>query len=368
MSSLDELVAHENPNSISVLMPTERAGRQVQQNAIRFKNLVNDVAEQLDFEGADAVLNPLRALQNDNEFWQHQTEGLAVYACSGEMTKVKLPRSVEPTVYINDNFFVVPLAIQYAQQSEAQVLSLTWDQARTFRLTGESLEEIDDDKFPVTMSDVVLAPDREVQIQNRSHREGGADTAMFHGHGAGEESKENDRRHFFNEVGMRIEKVLASSGLPLVLVATEEVAGAFSKWTDCEPSARVAGSSAQMDDNELFRLIESHISRDALKTTDEDKLREKLGTAMANKLACSGIESVLSAAFTGRVEQLLIAGEPRIWGVWDAGNAHVDHHQEGVGSELINAAVIQTLRAGGSIVPYSENELEGTSVAAMLRY
>jgi hypothetical protein len=71
-------------------MPTVRAG-DTQQNPIRFKNLLREAEKRLMEQGhlrqnrngdAGDFLDPLRALTDDRDFWEHQQEGLALFRSS----------------------------------------------------------------------------------------------------------------------------------------------------------------------------------------------------------------------------------------------------------------------------------------------
>src|SRR5215207_768390 len=90
----------EGTPAISILMPTHRASQEIQQDPIRFKNLLRQAEQQLLETGrtpqdADAFLQPAQELLDDNDFWQHQEEGLAVFVSSGDFHMVRLPYMVE---------------------------------------------------------------------------------------------------------------------------------------------------------------------------------------------------------------------------------------------------------------------------------
>jgi hypothetical protein len=67
---------HRKP-CLSLYMPTVKAGEEIQQNAIRFKNLLRQAEERLAEAGmrsADAreLLRPYFDMLNDGIFWEHQ--------------------------------------------------------------------------------------------------------------------------------------------------------------------------------------------------------------------------------------------------------------------------------------------------------
>jgi len=69
---------------VSLFMPTHRAGRETEQDPIRFKNLLREAEERLMGKGLrspevqEIVKRPQLLLQ-DQGFWQRQSDGLAVF-------------------------------------------------------------------------------------------------------------------------------------------------------------------------------------------------------------------------------------------------------------------------------------------------
>jgi hypothetical protein len=82
-----ELLKKERPVCVSILMPTHRAGAETRQDPIRFKNLLRQAQEKLTSAGLDKraiqeLLAPLEERIGDSTFWQHQSDGLAVFRTS----------------------------------------------------------------------------------------------------------------------------------------------------------------------------------------------------------------------------------------------------------------------------------------------
>ncbi len=106
-TDLTELVQQTQENSVSIVLPTYQASRDVEQNAIRFKNLLRNTQQELIRKGvsqreAERQLTPLSVLQRDDHFWQHQSAGLAVYLADGVQTVVKLHWSPDEFTMVAD--------------------------------------------------------------------------------------------------------------------------------------------------------------------------------------------------------------------------------------------------------------------------
>ena len=84
---LDELLASDAQPAVSLYLPTHVAGRETRQDAIRLKNLLAQTAVRLHAEWRrseiDAFLAPAVSLVEDENFWRHRENGLAVFLAPG---------------------------------------------------------------------------------------------------------------------------------------------------------------------------------------------------------------------------------------------------------------------------------------------
>jgi hypothetical protein len=80
---LDELIASEAQPAVSLYLPTHVAGPEIRQNALRLKNIRAQTAERPYAEWRrseiDSFLAPADSIVENDEFWRHQENGLAVF-------------------------------------------------------------------------------------------------------------------------------------------------------------------------------------------------------------------------------------------------------------------------------------------------
>src|SRR3954453_11354362 len=81
--------------TVSIYLPTPPAGREIRQDPIRLRTLLDQAAEKLIAtdhrrSDAEALLEPARALVADENFWRHQDRGLAVLMAPGFFRYEKL--------------------------------------------------------------------------------------------------------------------------------------------------------------------------------------------------------------------------------------------------------------------------------------
>lgn len=348
-SLVTELADHTGDHSISITMPTFESGRKVNQNAIRFKNLLKSAKEQLESSDADEAvirerIRALEELQRDDNFWQHQSRGLAVYLDSDQLRTVKLPEPLPEQAHVADTLFVLPIAM-FGSSSQSQILKLTWEKAELLATRGKRLQTLESDRLPVSMDDVVLPADKESQLQFRT-QQGGDGGAMFHGQDKKEDITESDRHRFLSEVSKRLEAELRGTTGDVYVVATEEVYGHFRSMWDGE-TVHIAGSPDGLSDDQILkRYSELCASQDG----ECDGLDEKLSAAVAQGAGTFDVEQILNEALKGRVETLVL----------DTSCLESEHACEA------NEAVRRTLQAGGEIRVCELND--GHACGAIYRF
>ena len=92
-----DLAADDGP-CVSIFLPTARFGPGTLEGPVRLRNALRDVrpglheARMADAE-IDEMLEPLRELVDDDQFWQHQADGLALFASPTRHRTVRVPIS-----------------------------------------------------------------------------------------------------------------------------------------------------------------------------------------------------------------------------------------------------------------------------------
>ena len=113
-NDLKKLAESHGQLCVSIFMPTYRAGRQVEQNAIRFKNLVrqaegNLIACGLRAPQAQELLKPAQTLLGQTLFWRNQADGLALFVSSLMFVHFRLPLGFEELLVTTNRFHLKPL-------------------------------------------------------------------------------------------------------------------------------------------------------------------------------------------------------------------------------------------------------------------
>src|SRR5687767_13200479 len=98
--NLRELTLLPGGMSVSIYLPTTPIGREARQGPISLKNLLREAEQKLTeggLRGPEAMdlLAPAESLLTDDEFWGHQSSGLALFLSTAGIRYYRLPQHFE---------------------------------------------------------------------------------------------------------------------------------------------------------------------------------------------------------------------------------------------------------------------------------
>lgn len=336
---------------VSVFMPTHRHGPETMQGPVRLRNLVERAARELTDGGTSAevsanVLAPARALLDDAAFWQHQGDGLAVFAAPGWFSRFRLPLALVEEVTVGSSFRVVPLIPLLSGDGRFFVLALSQKSVRLFEASRHRIGELDRGPIPASMDDALAYEDPERQLQVRS---GGGGTAQFHGHGVGDEVDKAAIERYVRAVDRGLSERIGSSRQPLVLASVGyylPILQSVSSYPSIV-DAVVEGNPEHRSCEELhaaaWPLVEGRFAEEIAKDLD------RYGAVAGTGTAVTDTDEIADAARGGRVDTLfVVSGAPA--------------------DERVDRAALDTLAHGGRIVGVAEPLDADASTAAILRY
>jgi len=335
---------------VSVYMPTHQHGAETRQGAVRLRNLVAKAVDDLTradipVDEADELLAPLRSLIDDGEFWQHQSSGLVLFAAPGFFTYRRLPLDVVESVTVGTTFRVVPLVPLLSGDGRFFVLALSQNSVRLFDADRFRIGELDLGPVPTSIAEALAHEDPERELQVRA---GGGGTALFHGHGAGDEVDKQRVERFIRAVDAGLSERIGDADRPLVLASVAYYLPIL-KSVSTYPTimdAVVEGNPDHRTAEELhaaaWPVVEQRFTAESARAAE--RYREARGTGKA----IDDVDQVFEAAVTGRVEALILT---------DGGPI----------DQRVDRSVLDTLAHGGRVLAGSENLTE-RPLAALLRY
>lgn len=377
---LRSIVQEAQPPSVSIYLPTHRAGAETQQGPIRLKNLLRQAESRLDARGTpqesiDRTLGPVRALLKNTPFWQHQDHGLAIFAGADSFHLYRLPLAVEELAVVGDRIHLTPLLPLLTRNGRFFVLALSQKQARLFEATRNEIRELDLGDTPESLAAAVGDDWEQKSLQYRTGQSspgtGGRRRAIYHGHGSGEEADKNEIARFLQQVDVGVRKLLKDPQVPLVVASVDYL---FDMYRDLSKvpglvDDGILGNPDHSSPEELrgkaWQLVKP------LFLASQSESAERFAVLATKGLATDDLETGVLAAVDGRVETLFVPLETHRWGRLDSTTREIDIAPEpGDESEdLLDRAAVETFLHGGTVYAVDEGGLPGSGdLAALLRY
>lgn len=370
MGDLRLLGAPDEGLHLSVLLPTHRAGPDTQQGPIRLKNLAGSVRRSLadadlPTSEVDDLLEPIEALIDDPEFWQHQAGGLALYRSHDRWHRFRVPHELPEVAAVAGSFATRPLLSSITSAETFVLVALSQSKIRVLECTEATVREVQVPDLPSSMEEALAHEDNERQLQVRA----GGDAGMFHGHGAGDEIDKAEVERFLRAVDRPLARHLAGTGRPVLLASVAYYAPIFRAVTshDRVLDAVVEGNPDHRSDEQLHEAAWPLVAPLLAQPIQEDLDRLRAGAGAGT--TAEGIGAVLEAAEQGRIECLFATDGPVRWGTVEGGTVGEVDEPTPSSVDLVGRAAALTLANGGRMHTVAGGELaDDAPVAATLRY
>lgn len=351
--SVLELQKKGNGVHISVYIPTHRNEPEVQQDPIRFKNMIARMEKEMEeksipSEQIKAVIEKAENLLDDTMFWRHNDKGLAVFITPDLIHHYKLPIRFEERFMIDDRFLITPLIRMISLEGSFCILVLSQKEVRLLRCTRDSTERIELDDAPTSMDEFRRFDLYQKSIQHHSGQ--GQGTAIFHGHGGGDDDTKVILE-YLKSIENTVTTEMHKRNDPLLLAGVENAVAHYHKINHYQrlmDDALIANPDP-IPDKQLgeqgWELIREHFLKDMY--SDLDRLGDLTGS---DKISVD-IVKIVEAAWFGKVDTLFIPKETEYHG--EIGIRDPEASDDGseilFNTDLINLATILTLQKGGDV-------------------
>ena len=319
--------------------------------------------------GARRLLQPLTALREDPDLWEHGLEGLVVLLEADDVHVFKTARPLTPVVSVAERYRITPL-LSLVEPSRFFVLAIDTKDVKLLegdRLRLRRLPQLD---LPRSLVEVVGRQPAGASLQSHTHgpRQHGA--ATLHGHGAGHDDRDAERTKLLRRIAAAVESRVAGTRAPLVVAAVERTVADFRRIA---PSLPVAASAVLGNPSDLS-LPDLHdaawdCARPLLETPAKSLLA-RIREERHGALASVELERILRACRQGRVEALVVAGDRPRWGLTDNTMEYVElhRHRRDFDQDLVDLAVAHALAYGAEVHLVSPDSLpEQAPIGAVFR-
>lgn len=371
---LQALIAPQQPPCLSVFMSTVRAGDGIQQNPIRFKNLITQAREKLraldwSADEIEAFLQPALDLETQEQFWQVRGDGLALFRSADFFVHYRLATPVNDAVSLDHTFEIVPLLPLVNSDGKFYVLAISQNARRLLECTRCEVKEVELPTAPQNLEEAIRldTPDRHVQVRTGGTAKG---AGVYYGQGGGGEQviEKQQLQRYIQQVDRVVSDLLDKDNPPLVLAGVEYVCALYRENSHHKPIVpEIINGNPELLPNEALHEQAWQIVAPLFETAVHDaQERFAVLDGRGDQRAVKDIEQIAPAAYYKRVDTLFIPEQTQIWGEFDAENGTVTlaANDMALSRNLINFAAVHTLENGGSVYVLPKGE----TLKAILRY
>lgn len=376
---ITDLLNAESKYFISIYLPTHTTHPDNKKDPIVFKNLVKkaeaSLIEKYSENEIEPILETLDALHEDQEFWQYNSQGLAIFYAEGLFYIIKIHQPVEKLAIVADSFHTKPLRKYLQSVYRYHVLGLTRDSIKLFEGNRHSMVEVPlPEDIPRTIEEALgeELTDEHVTVASYGGIRGeGSD--MHHGHGGKKDQVEIDEERYFRAVSKAItENYSKPTNLPLIVAALTEYHNLYQSVSKNHllHAQGIEIDPTSVSTDKLAELAWAVMEPQYIKMLDD--LTNQFELAQANGKGSSDIQEVSSAIASGKVDTLMIE-EDRVISKRITNKATGAIKEKDLSDpdtdDLLDDMSELAVKMGGVVVVLSSDKMPSTTgVAAIFRY
>lgn len=353
---------------VSIYIPTYRAGRG-QEDRIRMKNAIKKAENQLQEKGMSEqgikkMLRPAHNLLDDQDFWMHLSDGLALFLTENTYERFLLPSDVKPFVWVGKKFYLRYLLPALSGQQRFFLLALSQNEVRFFEGNKHHISPvIIEDLVPANMEEGLNID--EIGKELHAHSAG---KSIFHVQNVGSDHRLKRLESYLRMVDAGLMEMLHDESAPLVLACVDYLVPIYKEISGYNNIVNIhIGGNPEHDDPVVLHEKAWNILSE-FNQTRMDELRGLYQDLLHQNQASSELSSVVRAAEQGKIETLFTTREKQVFGVFKPENQsiHFDEPQE----DLLERIALKTFLQGGKVFQVEPEEMpsEKSPVSAIMRF
>ncbi len=383
ISELRVLLEQHNGPCISMFLPTHRAGTETHRDPLRLRNHIRAAENRLLLDHlrttqVEHLLQPIQALLEDESFWLHPGDGLALFRSPDTFRTYWLPSSFKEQVVVTDHFYLKPLLPFLTKDERCSILALSQNEVRLLQATHDSVKKVDlPAAVPRSLAEALKYDVPENEPHNHSSSsgvsrgKGGRRATIFHGQGVGIDDARENLLRYFQQVDRGLHELLRDEKAPLVLACVEFLfplyreANTYPHLWDQGVPGNPDKLSAETLRRQAWAIMEPYL------LLAREQAAARYRQYAETERASHNVREIIQAAFHGRVESLFIAFDQEQWGTFHpaTNKFHVHRVARYHDDDLLDIAATQTLLHSGSVYAVGQAQVPGGGmVAAVFRY
>ncbi len=347
---------------ISIYLKTTPLTQDIGASRTNLGNLVKTAIAQLEAAGlAKRRIWPLQEhfdqLLEDDEFWEHQANSLAILATPEQIRTYRLANDLVDMVEVSDRFHLKPLLRAISFPHSAHVLAVSENAVRLVEISSD-------------------LPAREIRVPNMPKDAASAvGKASINDSGAGRrigglEGQKVRLGQYIRKIDAALRPILANSNMPVILASTLPVDALFRSLTSIDILPQTIDTSPdRMSEAELATA-----ARPVLDAHYQSQIQEFHGLfeqRSGQKRTTTDLSDTARAATYGGIESLAVDFDSVTNGLVDeeTGAVTLDEGGDAVNYGVVDEIAGRALRSGARVMAVRRADLPGQKeLAAILRY
>jgi hypothetical protein len=356
---------------LTVYLPAHRPGASDITAAIRLKTMLRSAAAELAqrrYQGpTEHLFAPFENLLHDPVMLGGSTDTV-IFASPHTFHILRPPTAVDARLRIAAHPYITPLLPHVLQDRECYILLVSKKGLRLGRWNAGECREV---ALPASIPSTLLEagnfgqPDHDLEGRSAAGRTQGQMHRVRFGTSGDDERADSYLHNYFRLADRELARFL--NGETLAVIGVAEDLAAYRQASD-NPRVLEAGHTGvdHLTWAEIGGIVFRAL-RDAQRV-QADKVLGDVREATRRDHITSGVREVLEAARGGRVNQLILAREAEfqdlLGPLYPIAEAQIEGPQD-----LLNAAAVEAIRAGGEVYVVDAEQLAGFGpIAAILRY
>lgn len=338
---------------VSVFIPTQRAGKDVLEgkNQRHLKSQWKEVKTKLEKTGhskdkIEKIGVHFQKLIDDNNFWRHQSDGLAVFAAENAFEYYTLPVNFEAYHYIGKEFYLKPLVPMFSGKGKFFILEIQPKKVSFYEATNYSITQIDiEDLAPEKLQDRVGYDFEEKHLNHK----GSINTQ--HGYAPATRERKDEFLRFFRAVDQGIDKIIHHETVPLVVSCEDYL---FPIYQEANTYDHLYDKCVPGNPNDNQHILELHAKAVEQLQPHFDKQKEekmKEFNEQPPEMTSTKITDIIPSIYEGKVDTLFLENREDIFGTFNEEkmSVEVQNGQTGDNTSLMNLAAKKVIEQGGSV-------------------
>ena len=366
----DELL-QKNEVVVTLSVNSETNSFEIEAIQIQFQNLLKEakekVCEKYDEKTCETLLNKVKDLREDTDFWRKATQSVVLYITPDDVYFYRLSVPVQSGTVVGEYAYVLPLINNFQYVSYYHLLCLNHDKFSLFNGRGSLIQEIElPEEAPTTLVKA-LGEELTGGALNSADYNGSTAQGMFHGHNEKSNEVQIDQVNYFREVDKYVnEHFSAPTELPLVLFALPENIADFEKLSKNPylDETKVEASPAQLS----FNDIQSHTSKvvDEIISRRYKELVDRFNETSPEFRLEAQYSDLAMASIQGKIETLLLEDHYQVNGTIDENG---QYHEGTETNQYVNQLVHNILKTNGKVYVLDKASTPSDKgISAILRY